>query len=124
MQEFDFKVESYDVDLHPTSDGPTRSIRLEGSERDDPQGIAFLQFFPERRLRHRARLGLTEHLVSVSVDFRLDEYEPIYHLLQTERPVYLYAEYEESDDPIHSAESVGLTTELEIVGEGFEDFTL
>lgn len=121
MPEHTFEVDAYDVDLSMDDDGTTRGLRL--TDRGDPGTTAFLNFYPEGRIERRAEIAVAEEGTSLVVDAPLSEFDRFYHLLQTERPVYCYADYEERDGPLDDVESFGLATDLEMVGEGFEDLT-
>jgi hypothetical protein len=123
VPEHSFEIASYDVDLDLSPEGATSSLRLEGEDGDDPQSIAYLNFYPEARLEPRRRIGIASSVVSVTADVHRSEYERFYHLLQTEKPVYCYAQYESGDEPIRDVESFGVSTDLETVGEGFEDWS-
>lgn len=59
--------------------------------------------------------------MSATVDVPAGEFDHVYHALRTEEPVYLDAVYGDGDGPIHDLASVGLTTELEMVGGGSRD---
>ncbi|MFB6106290.1 MAG: hypothetical protein ABEJ70_04880 [Halobacteriaceae archaeon] len=122
MAEHTFEVETYDVDLHPVpdADGATRSLRLEsasGAARD----VAYLNFYPPDGYAPRARLGTSRDATSLTVRLPEEEFDRFYHVLQTEEPVYCYAQYHPGEDPVVDVDEFGVTTELEMVGEGFTD---
>lgn len=124
MPEHTFEIASYDVDLNLSAEGAISSLRLQSGERgDESQSVAYLNFYPDDQFEPRRRIGVSSSVVSVTANLRRTEYERFYHLLQTERPVYLYAQYEVGDEPIRQVESFGLSTDLETVGEGFEDWS-
>jgi hypothetical protein len=123
MPSHDFEIEGYDVDMYFLDEGPKRSLRLVGSDDSGEESVAYLHFFRNERYADRKQLTRSPDVTALIVDLPLTEYDELYHVLQTEKPVYLYAEYEASDDPVRDVESVGITTELEMVGEGFEDLT-
>ncbi|WP_447971368.1 hypothetical protein [Nitrospira sp. M1] len=52
-----------------------------------------------------------------TIQMNLDRYDDMYHILQTEKPVYFTA-YELGNPSIRFA---GLTTDSEAIGEGFRD---
>lgn len=119
----DVEVTGYDVDMYFLDEGAMRSIRLEGTDGEGTDAVAYLHFYANQRYADRAQLTVAPDLIALVVDLQLAEYEQLYHLLQTEKPVYLYAEYERTDEPVMRVTSMGVTTELEMVGEGFEDLT-
>lgn len=124
MPEHTFEIASYDVDLNQSSEGATSGLRLQGEEGiEEPESVAYLNFYPERRFETRRQIGISSSVVSVTVNLRRAEFDHYYHLLQTERPVYLYAQFEDGDGPIQEVESFGVSTDLETVGEGFEDWS-
>jgi hypothetical protein len=120
MSVHSFEVARYDVEMVYDAEGTTRGLQLEGTA-DDRRNVAFLQFVPADRPSGRRQVSFSEQTVAVAADLPVAEFEWYYHLLQTEGPVFLYAEYERGEGPIHELETLGLTTDLETVGEGFED---
>ena len=123
MASHDFQIEGYDVDLYFLEEGAKRSLKLAGTDDAGEDCVAYLHFYPDDEDVTRAQLTRAPDLTGLVVDLHRSEYDQLYHVLQTEKPVYLYVEYEDADAPVLDVESIGITTELEMVGEGFEDLT-
>lgn len=121
MPEHTFEVEAYDVDLYLLGEGSRRSLRLEGVDPDGHDAVGYLNFFDDEDHLGRAEFSRTDDAVAVVADLPLDAFDQLYHVLQTEQPLALYVEYVASADPLCEVTDVGLTSSLEMVGEGFED---
>lgn len=118
----EFEAAGYDVDRYFLDEGAVRTPGPRGPARGTDT-VAHLALLSEPAVRgpgatdggtRPARAGRRPAARGV---------EHLYHLLQTERPVYVYAEYERSDQPVAQVTAMGVAAELEMVGEGFEDPT-
>lgn len=105
---FNKEVTSYKVDIfQSTTLNYDRSLRLELA---DPYQTVYIEF-PSSAPNDNINIGSGSSTVRVN-SHRFDE---MYHLLQTENPVYFTA-YE-----FNNLRFVGLTTDPEGTGEGFQD---
>ncbi len=103
------EVSNYEVDIFESSTlGHDRSIRL---ELDDGDTVSVR--FPPSAPVDNVSIGANFH--SVQVDAH--KFDEIYHLLQTEKPIFFTA-YETGTPTIRF---VGFSTSAESVGEGLID---
>jgi hypothetical protein len=111
------EVDTYKVDIFASNTlAYSRSIRLSlkpsGSAPAHTVSIEFHSAPPAAFVT----IGSTFSTIMMG----LDRFDSVYHLLQTEKPVYFTA-YESGSPPIRFA---GLTTDPEGTGEGFRDANL
>ncbi len=103
------EVSNYEVDIFESSTlNYDRSIRLELAD-----GDSVSVRFPPSAPADYVNIGANFHTVQMDAH----KFDEVYHLLQTEKPIYFTA-YEAGTPPIRF---VGLSTSEESVGEGLVD---
>ncbi len=102
------EIDDYKVDIFESSLPYNRSIRL---TLDDGDTVAIS--FPGAAPADYVNIGANFHQVQMDAH----KFDEVYHLLQTEKPVFFTA-YEAGTPAIRF---VGLSTSKESVGEGFVD---
>lgn len=103
------EVSSYEVDIFESSTlNHDRSIRLELSD-----GDTVAVRFPSSAPADNVNIGASFHTVQMDAH----KFDEVYHMLQTEKPIFFTA-YESGSPPIRF---VGFSTSAESVGEGLVD---
>lgn len=111
---FNREVNTYKVDVFKASTlNYIRSIRLNLKPTDSAAAhTVSIQFYP---VPANDWVSIGNNFSTIQMN--LDRYDDMYHILQTEKPVYFTA-YELGNPSIRFA---GLTTDSEATGEGFRD---
>ena len=104
------EISSYVVEVfHAPSLGYDRSIRMTSTD-----GHTISVTFPSVAPADYVSIGTSFHQIKMSKD----RFDTVYHLLQTEKPLYFTAYETDGANPIRFA---GLSTSSESVGEGLVD---
>ncbi len=109
------ELKNYQVNILRARTGPCRTLTLELMESFDKMSHATLFFYEESP----SDLGMANRDTGMLVvNLPLADFQPMYHVLQSEKPAFVNWRLEPGNDKIIS---FSLSTSREPLGEGFAD---